>query len=76
MLSLLGVFISIGHHRSGKGANFALSLVVIFSYITFLNIGMVMANRGKIPPFVGVWTPNIILFLVTFYFYKKKSRGI
>ena len=76
MLSLLGIFISIGHHRSGKGANFALSLVVIFSYITFLNIGMVMANRGKIPPFIGVWTPNIILFLVTFYFYKKKSRGI
>ena len=76
MLSLLGVFMSIGHHRSGKGANFALSMAVIFAYITFLNIGMVMANRGKIPPFIGVWTPNIILVFITFLFYKKKARGI
>ena len=38
MLSLLGVFLSIGHHRSGKGANFALSYSNI-SYITCLNVG-------------------------------------
>lgn len=76
MLSLLGVFMSIGHHRSGKGANFALSMVVVFTYITLLNIGMVMANRGKIPPFIGVWTPNLVLFFLTFIFYRKKARGI
>lgn len=70
MLSFTWGIYSIGHHRSGKGANFALSLA-IFSYITFLNIGMVMANRGKIPPFIGVWTPNIILFLVTFISIRK-----
>lgn len=76
MLSLLGVFLAIGHHRSGKGANFALSLIVIFSYITCLNIGMVMAGKGIIPAFVGVWTPNLILFLVTFLMYKKKAEVI
>ncbi len=76
MLSLLGVFLSIGHHRSGKGANFALSLVVIFSYITCLNIGMVMSTKGVIPAFIGVWIPNLILFVVTFLMYKKKARVI
>lgn len=76
MLSLLGVFLSIGHHRSGKGANFALSLIVIFSYITCLNIGMVMASRGIIPAFIGVWTPNIILLILTVFMYKLKAKVI
>lgn len=76
MLALLGVFLSIGHHRSGKGANFALSLIVIFSYITCLNVGMVMAGKGVIPAFVGVWLPNLILLLLTLFMYKKKSEVI
>lgn len=76
MLSLLGVFLSIGHHRSGKGANFALSLIVIFSYITCLNIGMVMASKGVIPVFIGIWAPDLILFLVTMLVYKKKAEVI
>ena len=74
MLGLLGIFLSIGHQRSGKGANFALSICIVFAYITILNIGMVMANNGTIPVFVGVWTPNIILLLITIHFYKKKAR--
>lgn len=76
MLSLLGVFLSIGHHRSGKGANFALSLIVIFAYITCLNIGMVMSSKGIVPAFIGVWIPNLILFLVTLFMYKKKAEVI
>lgn len=76
MLSLLGVFLSIGHHRSGKGANFALSLIVIFSYITCLNVGMVMATKGIVPAFIGVWIPNLILFLLTLFMYKKKAEVI
>ena len=76
MLSLLGVFLSIGHHRSGKGANFALSLIVIFSYITCLNIGMVMASKGVIPVFIGIWAPDLILFFVTMFAYKKKAEVI
>lgn len=76
MLSLLGVFLSIGHHRSGKGANFALSLIVIFSYITCLNIGIVMASKEVIPVILGVWIPNIILFLITLVIYKKKTEVI
>lgn len=76
MLSLLGVFLSIGHHRSGKGANFALSLIVIFSYITCLNIGMVMSSRGLIPVFIGIWTPDVVLLILTIIMYKKKAKVI
>jgi len=74
MLSILGVLLTIGHHRSGKGLSFSLSLVIIFSYITLLNVGMVMATRGKIPAFLGVWTPNVLLMALTLFMYRKKVR--
>lgn len=74
MLSILGVLLTIGHHRSGKGLSFSISLVIIFSYITLLNVGTVMATRGKIPPFFGVWTPDAILLGLTIFIYNRKVR--
>ena len=74
MLSILGVLMSIGHHRSGKGVNYGFGIGVIFTYIVLLNIGMVMSYRGKINPYFGIWFPNILLYTFTIMMYKKKSR--
>ena len=74
MLSILGVLISIGHHRSGKGVNYGFGIGIIFVYIVFLNIGMVMSYRGKINPYIGIWFPNILLYLFTMMMYRKKVK--
>ncbi|MGL4403273.1 MAG: LptF/LptG family permease [Fusobacteriaceae bacterium] len=74
LLAVLGFLLSNGHHRSGKGTNFALSILVIFLYIIILNLGLVMAGRGKIPVIPGVWTPNIILGIVTYTLYRNKAK--
>lgn len=74
MLSILGVLMSIGHHRSGKGVNYGFGIGVIFFYIVLLNIGMVMSYRGKINPYLGIWLPNVLLYLFTAAMYKKKIR--
>ena len=39
MLSVLGILMSVGHHRSGKGVNYGFGIGVIFIYIVLLNIG-------------------------------------
>ncbi len=75
VLAILGVLLSIGHHRSGKGASFGVSLGVIFIYIMFLNIGIVMANRGVVSPYIGVWLPNLLLIGGTALLYKRKAGG-
>ena len=75
-LAILGVLLSIGNSRSGKGINFGIGIVVIFLYIVLLNIGIVFSYRGIISPFVGVWTPNIILYIYTFILYSRKVRLI
>ena len=74
-LAILGVLLSIGHHRSGKGASFGISLIIIFIYIVFLNIGVVMSNRGIVSPYIGIWVPNLVLFGITLLLYKKKAGG-
>lgn len=72
--AILGFLLSNGHHRSGKGTNFALSILVIFLYIVVLNLGLVMAGRGKIPVIPGVWTPNVILGIVTYILYRNRAK--
>lgn len=75
-LAILGVLLSIGNSRSGKGINFGIGIIVIFLYIVLLNIGIVFSYRGIVSPFVGVWTPNIILYIYTFILYSRKVRLI
>ncbi|MGL4307727.1 LptF/LptG family permease [Cetobacterium sp. SF1] len=76
ILTILGAVMSLGHHRSGKGSSFGVSLGVIFGYIVLLNVGMVMAYKGKVSPYIGVWTPNVILTILTGILYRRKARGI
>lgn len=74
ILGVLGVLFATGHHRTGKGTNFPLSLFVIFAYIITLNLGMVVALKGQVNPYLAVWFPNIALLCLTYYLYLKKSR--
>ncbi|EIJ72049.1 permease, YjgP/YjgQ family [Fusobacterium necrophorum subsp. funduliforme ATCC 51357] len=77
MLSMLGVFLSIGHQRSGKKAGILVGILTIFFYISLLNIGIVLANVGKIPILLGVWLPNLLLAALTYRLYLvKKRKGI
>jgi len=74
MLGMLGALLSVGHHRSWRGTSFSFSLGIIFCYIVVLNMGMVLANKGKIPPFSGVWIPDVILLVLTVFMYRRKNR--
>ena len=76
-LSLLGLALSIGHHRTSRKYSFSLAILIIFCYIVLLNIGIVMANSQKINAFAATWIPNVLLSLIAYKFYRlKQLRGI
>jgi lipopolysaccharide export system permease protein len=75
LLGVLGVLFSVGHHRTGKGVSFGVSIGVIFFYIAFINVGIVMSTKGKIPPALGIWFPNGVLLVLTYIMYLRKSRS-
>jgi lipopolysaccharide export system permease protein len=72
-LGVLGVVLSVGHHRSGKGASFGMSLGIIFLYIVLLNVGVVLGTRGVLHPGIGIWIPDVILALFTIVMYRRKA---
>lgn len=76
-LSVLGLVLSIGHHRTSRKYAFSLAMIIVFSYIVLLNVGIVMANASKISPILATWLPNILLSITTYKFYRlKEIRGI
>jgi lipopolysaccharide export system permease protein len=48
--------------------------MLMLGYIIILNTGVVMAQKGKIPVILGVWTSNMLLSALTYITYKKKVR--
>lgn len=59
--ALLGLTLSISAQKGGRTSGFALSLItVLLFYILFFN-GIRLASVGKISPWLGPWSANILL---------------
>ena len=74
LLCWLGVLLSVGHRRSGRGISFGISLIVIFAYIAVVNYAKIMVLKNNIPANIAMWVPNTILLILCVYFSIKKYR--
>ncbi len=74
LLCWLGVLLSVGHRRSGRGISFGISLIVIFAYIAVVNYAKIMVLKNNVPAQLAMWIPNLILFALCIYFSVKKYR--
>ncbi|HSW38377.1 MAG TPA: LptF/LptG family permease [Acidobacteriota bacterium] len=72
--ALLGLALAVSVPKSGKTLGFGMSLVaVIIFYMMFLN-GIQLATVGKVPPWLGVWSANLILVLTGFFLLIKVEQ--
>ena len=74
LLCWLGVLLSVGNKRSGKGISFGISLIVLFSYIGLVNYGKVVVLNNNVPTAIAMWTPNAILLALCIYLTITKTR--
>ncbi len=58
---LIGAPLGIFSKRSGKGAGFGISVILIFVYYMFLIGGQVLGENGALPPLLAMWLPNLVL---------------
>jgi len=61
VFGILGVPLGIRKHRTAKYWGFSIGLAVVIAYYLLRLGGEALAETGQLTPFIGAWTPNIVL---------------
>ncbi len=64
VFALLGVPMAVTSSRSGKGVSVSLAIAIFLIYYLFLVGGEKMADRGRLNPFLSMWSANFILLAI------------
>ncbi|WP_300753353.1 LptF/LptG family permease [uncultured Brachyspira sp.] len=74
---LIGAPLGIVGKRSGKGFGFGISVIVVVIYYLLITAAELLAGGKKVPPFLAMWFPNIVLALMGGFFMIRSffSRG-
>ena len=71
---LLGVPLGLSSKNSNTGLAVSMSLVFILVYYFFLIGGEQLADRGRIPAWAAMWSPNILLGALGVYLTFRSMR--
>lgn len=74
VFATIGIPFGLKPHRTSSSVGLGLSLVIIFIYYIIMFLGMTLGESGLLPPFISVWLPNIIFFLVGIIFIIKAGQ--
>jgi LPS export ABC transporter permease LptF/LPS export ABC transporter permease LptG len=71
---LLGLPLGMTTKKGGRTSGFTISIAVILLYYILITAGEKLAMDGKVPPFLGMWGPNLLLILAGLYLFVKSMR--
>jgi LPS export ABC transporter permease LptF/LPS export ABC transporter permease LptG len=74
VFGLFALPLGINNRRGGKASGFALSIGVLIVYYVLINNGEEYARFGKMPPWLGMWLPNILLAVAGFFLLVRRNR--
>jgi lipopolysaccharide export system permease protein len=59
------------NRRSNASSGFILSVICIISYWILFVVANTLSKKMLAPPFVLIWTPNVLFLIVTIYMWRK-----
>lgn len=74
ILTLIGMSLSAKKTKGGMGLNIGIGLALSFSYILFSTVSSSFAISGLTTPFIAMWIPNVIYFIVGIFLYIRASK--
>ena len=74
ILTIMGVAIAARKVRGGMGLHLATGISIGAAYIVFSKFALTFAQGNIVPPYIGVWIPNIIFTGITFYLIAKAQK--
>ncbi len=75
VLMLVGVPLGLSSKRSGRSTGIVLAILLVFVYYLTSLVGVAFAKSGKLSPFLGVWSANIIFTIIGVLLLQQLSRG-
>jgi LPS export ABC transporter permease LptG/LPS export ABC transporter permease LptF len=74
VFGLFALPLGINNRRGGKASGFALSIGVILLYYVLLSNGEETARYGRIPGWVGMWAPNVLLAVLGLFLLVRRNK--
>jgi len=74
ILTIIGVSLASRKIKGGLGFHLGLGLLLSFSYILFMQISVVFAVSGNVPPVIAVWIPNMIYAVIAWFLFRWAAR--
>jgi LPS export ABC transporter permease LptG/LPS export ABC transporter permease LptF len=74
VFGLFALPLGINNRRGGKASGFALSIGVLVLYYVLLSNGEEAARFGKVPPWLAMWSPNLLLAAAGVFLLVRRNR--
>jgi len=74
VFALLALPLGVGARSGGRSRGFVVSVAVVLTYYLVSNQGEMLAIEGRIPPWMGIWLPNIVLTIAAFALMRRMGR--
>ena len=74
IFALMGVAFGVIRTRTVRSNSFLICLLVLLFYYGVFTLGTNLASEGKIPPALGIWAANVVLFVVAVVAMRKVAR--
>ncbi|HEV8311305.1 MAG TPA: LPS export ABC transporter permease LptF [Methylomirabilota bacterium] len=74
VFAVLGVPLGIRAHRGGRWAAFVLLLPIVLFYYVALTLGEQMGDNGRMPPWLAMWGPNLVIGALALYLLRSSIK--
>ena len=72
--AVLGVPLGIRAHRGGRWGAFVALLPIVLFYYVGLTLGENIGDHGRIPPWLAMWTPNLVVGALALYLLRASLK--
>jgi len=75
VFAILGLPLGIMNRRGGKASGFSLSIAIAIVYWILLSTGQNLVSQGRLSPYVGMWTGNVLLGVLGIVLFRLRERS-
>jgi LPS export ABC transporter permease LptF/LPS export ABC transporter permease LptG len=74
VLALVGVPLGLSSKKGGKSAGFVLTILLVFGYYIVSLVGVSLARQGRISPWLGAWSPDLVFLAIGIFLLWRSER--